>query len=382
MSAGDTRGAGAAAEPGDELTAGPADEPTAERAVDPAAGPGDAPQGGAQAGPAAEASSTPPAAPVGKRRAREAGAAIIAKGLTKVYGSLTAVSGLSLTVARGEVFGLLGPNGAGKTTTILMLLGLTEPTAGTVRVLGMDPGRQALEVKRRVGYLPDSVGFYPTLTGRENLRYTARLNGLDKQQTADRVAEVLRLVDLTSRADDRAGTYSRGMTQRLGIADALIKRPEVLILDEPTLGLDPRAADQVLDTITSLASDEGVTVLLSSHLLTQVQQICDRVGIFVRGSMVAAGSVDELAARSGGRLVIEVEARGGDPAPILRRLAGVVEVTRDGERYLVGAQTDIREQIATQLSRAGFLVTHLTRRAEELGRLYRRYFAEDDYDAA
>lgn len=340
------------------------------------------PPDGATGGSTAEASYLPSMTPVGKKRAREAGEAIAAKGLTKTYGSLTAVSRLSLTVARGEVFGLLGPNGAGKTTTILMLLGLTEPTAGTVRVLGMDPTKQALEVKRRVGYLPDSVGFYPTMTGRENLRYTARLNGLSAQQTADRVAEVLRLVDLTSRADDRAGTYSRGMTQRLGIADALIKRPEVLILDEPTLGLDPRAADQVLDTITSLASDEGVTVLLSSHLLTQVQQICDRVGIFVRGSMVAAGSVDELAARSGGRLVIEVEARGGDPAPILRRLAGVIEVTREGERYLVGAQTDIRDQIATQLGRAGFLVTHLTRRSEELGRLYRRYFAEDDHDAA
>jgi ABC-2 type transport system ATP-binding protein len=302
--------------------------------------------------------------------------AIVCTGLTKKYGSLSAVSGLNLTIGRGEVFGLLGPNGAGKTTTILMLLGLTEPTSGTVRVLGMDPTRRALDVKSRVGYLPDAVGFYPTMTGRENLRYTARLNGLDRAAGEQRVAEVLDTVGLPARADDRSGTYSRGMGQRLGIADALIKRPDVLILDEPTVGLDPQAADMILGTITSLASEQNVTVLLSSHLLTQVQAICHRVGIFVRGSLVAAGTIDELAERHGGRIVIEVATSHGDPSSILRRLPGVIEVQRDGDVWAVGTQQDISGDIAGALTRAGLTVVHLRRRSEELATLYRRYFTQ------
>jgi ABC-2 type transport system ATP-binding protein len=308
--------------------------------------------------------------------------AIACRNLTKVYGSTTAVSGLNLTVNRGEIFGLLGPNGAGKTTTILMLLGLTEPTRGTVSVIGLNPTRQALEVKRRVGYLPDAVGFYPTLSGRQNLRYTARLNGLGRAQAAERIDQVLDLVGLTSRAGDRVSTYSRGMIQRLGIADALVKDPQVLILDEPTVGLDPQAADQVLDTITALSAERNVTVLLSSHLLTQVQAICHRIGIFVRGSLVAAGSIDELAAAHGGRVTIEVQVLGGDPSDILRRLEDVVDVRPDGERYLVGAQRDVREQIAQQLGRAGFVTVHLRQRPEELGTIYRRYFDESDHDSA
>jgi len=302
--------------------------------------------------------------------------AIVCKGLTKKYGSMAAVSGLNLTIGRGEVFGLLGPNGAGKTTTILMLLGLTEPSAGSVRVLGMDPTRRALEVKSRVGYLPDAVGFYPTLTGRENLRYTARLNGLDRAAVEQRVTEVLELVGLTARADDRAGTYSRGMGQRLGIADALIKNPEVLILDEPTVGLDPQAAEMILGTITTLADEQNVTVLLSSHLLTQVQAICHRVGIFVRGSLVAAGTIDELAERHGGRIVIEVATARGDPSSILERLPGVIGVQRDKDVWAVGTQQDISAEISGALTRAGLTVVHLRRRSEELGNLYRRYFTQ------
>jgi ABC-2 type transport system ATP-binding protein len=339
------------------------------------------PSGGAGEA-SASAAATAPRTLSNAPRTKNAKPAIACRRLTKNYGDATVVSSLNLTIGRGEIFGLLGPNGAGKTTTILMLLGLTEPTSGTVRVLGLNPAKQSLDVKRRVGYLPDSVGFYPAMTGRANLGYTARLNGMRGAEAGDRVAHVLEVVGLVSRADDRVGAYSRGMTQRLGIADALIKDPEVLILDEPTVGLDPQAAESVLKTITSLASEHGVTVLLASHLLTQVQAICHRIGIFVRGSLVAAGSIDELAATRGGRIAIEVEARGGDPSPILKRLAGVVDVRPDGAGWLVGAQSDVREQIAIQLSRAGFVVTHLRQRPEELGAIYRRYFAEDQHDAA
>jgi ABC-2 type transport system ATP-binding protein len=308
--------------------------------------------------------------------------AIRTRGLTKRYGEFTAVESLDLEVAHGEVFGLLGPNGAGKTTTILMLLGLSEPTAGEVSVLGLDPARQALEVKRRVGYVPDNVGFHGELTGRQNLRYTAALNGLRGADADERVARVLGEVGLSSRADDRVRTYSRGMQQRLGIADALIKEPQVLILDEPTVGLDPRAVDQVLELIDRLSSERGVAVLLSSHHLAQVQSICSRMGIFVAGRMVAAGTVEELAAEHGGRLVVEVEvAERAELGPLLFDVPGVVDVERLGDRWLLGAQRDVRLEVATRLASAGFTVVHLRQRGEELGQIYRRYFAEESRDA-
>ena len=238
---------------------------------------------------------------------------IVAEGLTKRYGDLVAVDGLDLELRRGEIFGLLGQNGAGKTTTILMLLGLTEPTAGSARVMGLDPARDALRVKRQVGYLPDSVGFYGDLTGRQNLRYTARLNGLERDEAESRIDAALDQVSLTDRGDSRADTYSRGMLQRLGIADALIKDPEILILDEPTAAIDPIGVVEILQLLHDLVRERGVTVLLSSHLLTQVQSVCDRVGIFAAGQLIGLGTVPELATRFGSD-------------------AGHVEVTFEGEQ--------------------------------------------------
>ncbi len=219
--------------------------------------------------------------------------------LTKKYGDFTAVDGLSLELRHGEIYGLLGPNGAGKTTTILMLLGLSEPTSGEARVLGLDPTRSALEVKRRVGYLPDAVGFYPGLTGRENLRYTARLNGLPRTDAEAKITSLLDEVGLAEAADRPVETYSRGMLQRLGIADALMKDPEILILDEPTTAIDPTGVTQLLALIRGFVAQRGIGVLLSSHLLEQVERLCDRIGIFSRGRLVAEGSVSELSRRAG-----------------------------------------------------------------------------------
>jgi len=242
--------------------------------------------------------------------------------LTKRYGPITAVDGLTFHVMPGEIYGLLGPNGAGKTTTIMMLIGLTEPTSGIARVLGMDPARRALEVKRRVGYLPDAVGFYGRLTGRENLQYTAQLNGIDPDVAADAIDEVLEQVGLTAAADRPAAGYSRGMLQRLGVADALLKDPAVLILDEPTTSIDPAGVAELLGLIRRLVEERGVGVLLSSHLLAQVERLCHRVGIFWRGRLLAEGTVRELAERAGdasldlettyGRLVSEVTGEATD----------------------------------------------------------------------
>lgn len=255
------------------------------------------------------------------------------RGLTKRYGDLIAVDALDLEVRAGEIFGLLGQNGAGKTTTILMLLGLTEPSSGEARVVGLDPARNPLDVKRRVGYMPDSVGFYTDLTGRENLRYTTRLNRIPSAEAETTIGEVLEQVGLTDRADDLVDTYSRGMLQRLGIADALVKDPDILILDEPTTAIDPLGVVEILDLIRNLADERGLAVLLSSHLLDQAQLICDRVGIFHRGRLVGHGTVPELAARYGfgtNRLEIVVDGDTDEQKvrAVLDAVDGVVTVDR------------------------------------------------------
>lgn len=303
--------------------------------------------------------------------------AISIDGLTRRYGEVTAVRQLNLEVHRGEIFGLLGPNGAGKTTTILTLLGLTEPTSGRVRVLGMDPTREAIKIKRQVGYVPDAVGFYPTLTGRQNLRYTARLNGLTDVE--DEIDRLLEQVGLTHAADARTSTYSRGMLQRLGIADALVKRPSVMILDEPTISIDPEGVQRILRLIRELRDEHGMTVLLSSHLLYQVQEICDRVGIFVKGRLVAVGSVEELSRRlAGGRTIMEVGVAGDVEAAVrlLTELDGVHEVEREGDLLLVDCADETCETLAGALVRAGHTLLHLRRRSSHLDEIYQRYFHE------
>jgi len=263
----------------------------------------------------------------------DTGAPIITRRLSKTYGDLVAVDNLDLEVHAGEIFGLLGQNGAGKTTTILMLLGLTEPSAGVARVVGLDPTRKPLDVKRKVGYLPDNVGFYDGMTGRENLRYTARLNGLYGREAEQAIGEAIEHVGMTARADTNTDTYSRGMLQRLGIADALVKNPSVLILDEPTTAIDPIGVVEILDMLRELVSTRGLAILLSSHLLTQVQSVCDRVGIFASGKLVGVGTVPELAERFGdGSTRIEVgfeRLQKGDlaaTAAVLRSVEGVTSV--------------------------------------------------------
>jgi ABC-2 type transport system ATP-binding protein len=215
--------------------------------------------------------------------------------LTKQYGAQTAVNRLNLTIYEGEVFGFLGPNGAGKTTSILMFLGLTEPTSGKVSVVGFDPTRDPFHVKEKVGYLPENVGFYDDMDARQNLRYIARLNRIPDKVSDTRIDETLNLVGLLDEAKKKVGTYSKGMRQRLGIGEVLIKDPKLIFLDEPTIGLDPDGTNRMLDLIHALSRERKMTIFLSSHLLDQVQRICDRVGIMIKGNLVAAGPIEELA---------------------------------------------------------------------------------------
>ena len=302
-----------------------------------------------------------------------------ARDLRKSYNGVQAVDGLTLEIREGEIYGLLGPNGSGKTTTILILLGLTEPTGGEVQVCGINPTREPLKVKRLVGYLPENVGFYEDLTARENLRFIARLNGIPDRESKKRIEEVLEQVGLSEVADRPVGTYSRGMRQRLGIADVLIKQPRLAILDEPTTGIDPEGASQILDMIVRMRDERGMTIMLSSHLLHQVQRICDRVGIMHRGQLVAEGSVDELGARTSGEgLELEVQVVGAGPELIaaLEALAGVREVKAEGERLLIRCEEDVRGAIARTVVEHGAELLELRRRSFTLEEIYLRYFQE------
>ena len=311
---------------------------------------------------------------------------IVTRRLSKVYGDLVAVDNLDLDVRAGEIFGLLGQNGAGKTTTILMLLGLAEPSAGVARVVGFDPTRDPLEVKRRVGYLPDNVGFYDGMTGRENLRYTARLNGIPAAEAEERIAAVLDQVGMSGRADTKTDTYSRGMLQRLGIADALVKEPAVLILDEPTTAIDPIGVVEILDLLRTLVEERGLAVLLSSHLLAQVQSVCDRVGIFAAGKLIGVGTVPELATQFGeaaGRIEVGFEgvaASGAEAtAKVLRSIDGVAEVRtpeRPGEPFTILAAHDstaaVREAVLATAASRSMRLSSIREVVPSLDDIYRR----------
>ncbi|HEX3087315.1 MAG TPA: ABC transporter ATP-binding protein [Ilumatobacteraceae bacterium] len=299
--------------------------------------------------------------------------------LTKVYGDRTAVNALSLQVRRGEIFGLLGPNGAGKTTTILMLLGLTEPSSGAARVDGLDPRKDPLSVKRRVGYLPDDVGFYDDVTARENLQYTARLNRIPEVQAGERIEYLLDQVGLSAVIDRRVRTFSRGMRQRLGLADALIKSPSILILDEPTVNIDPEGVRELLTFVGDLRDVEGMTVLLSSHLLHQVEQVCDRIGIFVAGQLVGLGTVAELANDLEDGWTFEL---GVDPGPSTTQLveaigavSGVNRVEVDGPgRWVVNANRDVHAELVTAAASNDCTIHHFVRRGADLDAIYHHYF--------
>ena len=300
---------------------------------------------------------------------------ILAERLTKIYGETTAVDDISFGIRKGEVFGLLGPNGAGKTTTILMMLGLTEVSSGRISVLGFDPVRQPLQVKQRVGYLPDSVGFYDHLSAVENLVYTAKLMGLSLKERRQRIEAALKRVRLDEVAHKRVSTFSRGMRQRLGLAEIIVKKAEIAILDEPTSGLDPQATLEFLDLIRELKA-EGITVLLSSHLLDQVQRICDRVALFQSGRIVLMGSVAELSVQVlGAGFVVEVEAEGSGIARRLSTIPGVSNVeTLAEDRFRMTAERDVRPDAARAVVAVNGSLRRLSVDEPSLEAIYARYF--------
>lgn len=300
--------------------------------------------------------------------------------LTKRYRDLVAVNELNLKVEEGEIFGFLGPNGAGKTTTILMLLGLSEPTAGHVLVYGFDPTRQALEVKKRVGYLPENPGFYEDLSARENLLYIARLNRIRRGEADRRIAQVLDQVGLANDGHRLVKEFSRGMKQRLGIAEVLVKEAKVAILDEPTMGIDPDGVNRMLELITGLSREQGITILLSSHLLHQVQQICHRVGIIVKGRMIVQGELDQLgSAILKGRqwnFLIQVDGRADALENDLRSLSGVEEIEQRSGGWFLRCTKDVRPAVVSLLGKKGLTLLQLRSEDPTLEEIYLKYFRE------
>lgn len=301
------------------------------------------------------------------------------QGLTKSYDGVTVVDHLNLCIADKEVFGLLGPNGAGKTTSILMLLGLTEPTSGTAQVCGYNPTREPLKVKRLTGYLPEKVGFYDNLTARENLKFIAQLNNISDAETGSRINELLAAVNISEVADLRVGKFSRGMKQRLGIADALVKKPRLIFLDEPTAGLDPEGINQILDLIANLPQ-MGTTVVLSSHRLHEVQKVCHRVGILSKGKMVIEGSLADLGreALAGARYRIEVETiqPSSQLVDIVKEVNGVKKVESKGNLLLVSTDSDLRAEIAKIVVQNNFPLIQMKLQEFTLDDVYMKYFHE------
>jgi len=300
--------------------------------------------------------------------------------LTKKYDGFTAVDGLNLHIEEGEIFGFLGPNGAGKTTTLLMLLGLTEPTSGTAQVCGHNPTREPLKVKRLVGYLPEKVGFYEDLTARQNLRYTAELNHLPGREAEEKITDLLTTVGLSKVANQEVRKLSRGMKQRLGIADILVKEPKLAFFDEPTSGIDPEGIGDILNIIAKMAK-RGITVIFCSHQLPQVQKICTWVGILAKGRFVAEGPLDRLGRQTlgGGRYRIEIQVSQPTAKLIefIKGIKGVIDVTVSPESLLVTCDTDLRSQIARTIVDAGGSLLGMKIEEYSLEKIYKKYFRED-----
>ncbi|HCO83323.1 MAG TPA: ABC transporter ATP-binding protein [Arenibacter sp.] len=311
------------------------------------------------------------------------------KGLTKKYGDHIAVNNLNLSIEKGEIFGLLGPNGAGKSTTILMLLGLTEVDSGSVKVCGIDSSRYPLEVKRKVGYLPEDVGFYNDYSGLQNLMYIARLNDIREEEAKRAALEILQEVGLEDVKDSKVASYSRGMRQRLGLADVLIKNPEVIILDEPTLGLDPEGVKKFLQLIVRLSRKKGITVLFSSHHLHQIQQVCDRVGIFVKGKMLAEGKISSLAQQlfsknaftlEGGISSVEQYVKPSlSMKELVQKMNAIPEVAHvefEENRFVVESNKDVSAELSRLVVQSGYGLNFLSKKEYGLDDIYYQYFQE------
>lgn len=301
--------------------------------------------------------------------------------LSKKYNGTLVVDNVNLKIKKGEIFGLLGPNGAGKSTIILTLLGLTEPTSGSIRVGSFNSTREPLKVKQITGYLPEKVGFYEDMTAGQNLRYTAELNDISCKEIDGKINEVLKIVGLSKNKDQLVNQFSKGMKQRLGIADVLIKDPQVAILDEPTEGLDVKVANQILDAILDLNKKKNITFVLSSHQLNLMQKVCPRVGILSKGKLIGEGSIDELGRKifEGGKYRIDIELSSvtSELTDKLKKIDGVVSINQTDSTIQITCDKDVRQDISRVIADMGILMTRMNMKEDALEEIYLKYFKEE-----
>jgi ABC-2 type transport system ATP-binding protein len=293
--------------------------------------------------------------------------------LTKNYGSNTVVDNLNLKIEEGQIYGFLGPNGAGKTTTILMLMGLTNPTRGKASIGGFDSSHDTLKVKRIAGYIPEKVGFYPELTAHYNLEYTANLNGLFDKKADAAIDKALEQVGLNDKANEPVAHFSKGMKQRLAIADVLLKQPKVAFLDEPTTGIDPAGITQILDLISQIAKDNNMTVVMSSHQLSQIQRICSHVGIMNKGKLISEGSIEQLGKKAGGgKIVVELQLAEvhKELLEAIRDVPGVISIERHDNTLFITCNEDLRRQISKVISDHNGLITQMKLQSFALEEIY------------
>lgn len=299
--------------------------------------------------------------------------------LTKKYGSLVAVNKLDLKVEADTIHGFLGPNGAGKTTTIKILVGLLKPDGGSVSVLGQELGWDKPDVRSRIGYMPELPKLPKHLKGRELLDIYGRMYGMTKEEREKQVPKLLDMVGLRERGNDLIGKYSKGMQQRLGMAQALLNEPELVILDEPSLGLDPGGMVEVREIMKEMAK-EGVTIFLSSHLLNEVQQVCTHVTIINKGVAVASGTLKQISEKVGGPVTIEAEVDKLSDAVIkkVEELPFVTDVSKDGKKLLVEVKTreDVRSQVSQAIAAGGGIVISMNLRGESLEDVFMNLLAK------
>jgi len=311
--------------------------------------------------------------------------AIVTQGLTRRFGEIVAVDQLTLSVNQGEVFGFLGPNGAGKTTTVRLLAGVLSADAGLAQVLGLDVATRAADIRGKVGVLTETPNLYEGLSARDNLLFFGRLYGLPAATLPGRVDDLLAQFELSDRADDLVGAYSKGMRQRLAVARALIHRPSLLFLDEPTASLDPAAARMVTDLIQKLGSAEGHTVFICTHNLAEAQRLCDRVGVIDRGRLRAIGTPRELERQLWQRLGVEIDLH-GQPSPqvgqVLADMPAVLSQSMDGDKLLLELddQESIPEVVAA-ITAAGGRIYGVRTREHTLEEIYFEIQGARDQDA-
>jgi len=300
--------------------------------------------------------------------------------LTKYYKEVKALDHLNLTVFEGEIFGYLGPNGSGKTTTLLALMGLTVPTSGTATVGGYDIIKDSRKVRQIAGMLPEGAGFYEDLTARQNLDYICQLNDIPKLEREKRIKELLDAVDLGNRADMKVEKYSRGMKQRLGIAEVLVKDPKIAFFDEPTIGLDPQGTKEIRDLLIRLNKEKDLTIFLSSHLLYEVQQTCKRVGIIRAGKLIAADTIENLSNRIAGKykVVIELELSKVDVDLIrdIDGINGVTSVDQNERKLYVHMREDKSGDVSQMIIKHGATILLMKPKERSLEDIFIEYYKE------